>query len=755
MRKNFILPVVLLLLAATSPVFADNHWMRVDNTFASRPMLADHLSAYMVYETDIDMLRKQLFSLSAVREEGGVVELPLPDGTTRYFRVWYSPIMPAGLAARYPGLRTFTGVAMDDPGVTAKLDYTLYGFHAMIFEDKGISFIDPADDNNSGYYVVHYKKDEVAQVSTPANCMARHIEPVINGGGVDMMTYGAAKTSNGYQLRTYRIALSCSHQYAAAVTSLSAPLISQVLSKMTTTMNRVNGVYEREISATMMFVDKEDTLIWNMDTGGPNGPDPFSAIDGNSSACLPANQTACDDRIGEANYDVGHVFTTNAGGYSLIGVLCKAGLKAQSVTGQAHPYGDGFDIDYVVHEMGHEFGAEHTFNNSHDGSCGGFNINAETAYEPGSGSTIMAYAGICSPDNIQPHSDDYFHTVSLMEIQYYLTTGGDVCAIKTPTNNKPVALPTFQATYSIPFLTPFELTAPDAVDSVGSSAVYYCWDQWNLGDVGQRLINTHYAGPIFRSFKPVTSPTRIFPKDTMVLKGVLSDAGNNNWEGESAPDVARFLTFRLAMRNIYQGHGCVLIPDDTIHLDVINTGSGFKVTSQGDSTLTYVGNSLQNITWDVAGTNAAPISAATVEIFMSEDGGYTWPHHIGTFPNTGSASVPLPNPDTTTTRARIKVKGTGNVFFNVNKYNFSVTHSDGTDTSIRIYPVPVKTTLRISSGNKGMLQFRIYNSIGRLAFSGEVNGIYDVPLQYWPRGMYLIRMIDLRGQKTVKKFVVE
>ena len=241
----------------------------------------------------------------------------------------------------------------------------------------------------------------------------------------------------------------------------------------------------------------------------------------------------------------------------------------------------------------------------------------------------------------------------------------------------------------------------------------------------------------------------------MVLAGVLSDVGKENAQGEKVPDVSRFLTFKLAMRNIYNRYGCILIPDDSEHLNVVNTGAGFAVTSQGDSTEIIVGNSLQQVTWNVVTTNTAPINANDVEIFMSADGGYTWPYHIGTFPNNGSAAITFPNPDTTTTKARIKVKGANNVFFNVNKYNFTVTHSDGTDTAIAVYPSPTHNTLRVSSGNRGLLQGVIYNAVGQRAWSGTINGLRDIVVTAWARGVYIIKLRDIAGHKTVTKFVVD
>jgi hypothetical protein len=406
--------------------------------------------------------------------------------------------------------------------------------------------------------------------------------------------------------------------------------------------------------------------------------------------------------------------------------------------------------------MGHEFGANHTFNNGKDGNCNNFNIVPEVAFEPGSGSTIMAYAGICTPDDLQLHSDDYFHAASLYEIQHFISTLGNWCADQVATGNKLVQLPAFSASYTIPYLTPFELSAPTAVDSVGSSSITYCWEQWNLGDGGLRLQETHYSGPLFRSYTPVKSPLRIFPKNSMVLAGILNDAGHEANEGEKIPDVGRYLTFKLTMRNILNGYGCFLFPDDTIHLQVINTGDSFRVTSQDDSTAVYVGGSTHEITWRVAGTTAAPISCANVDIYMSEDGGTTWPHHIGMFPNTGSAIVPLPNPAAYISRqARLKVKGENNVFFNVNKYNFSLTHNDGTDTLINLYPNPVHTTLRVSSGNKGVLNFHIVNSVGKLIYSGSVDGLLDIPVSSWPRDVYIIRFIDIKNTRTIRKFVVD
>ncbi len=694
-------------------------------------------ASYRIYTLDHDLLNTTLTG-----SPSPVITLPMPDGSMLSFKITESHILPTDLAGKYPELKTYNGVAIDQPSITAKIDIGPSGFHAMIYNGPNTCFIDPGTSFTPGSpYVVKYKRDELRKAIANGCQAIKSLQNTTQETG--------HKTINGYQLRTYRIAIACDHQYAQAAVGTATPNKLQTLNKIITTLNRINGVYERELSITMQLVNNNDTLLF-LD----EATDPFGASDSNPYGLMTLNQKYCDSLIGTANYDLGHIFSTGAGGLSQIGCVCNATSKAQSVTGNSQPTGDGFDIDYVAHEIGHEFGADHTFNNNVSGSCYG-NANAETAVEPGSGSTLMAYAGICGGDNVQLHSDDYFTTASLLQINTFISNAGGVCASKTTTNNKPPALAAFDTSYYIPFQTPFELTAPIAVDSAADTLTTYCWEQFNLGDFGKTLKTTEEAGPLFRSYSPTTDRTRIFPRLEMVLAGIHSDAGNNNAEGEKLPTVARFLTFRLTTRSILNGLGCFLFPDDSIHLDVINTGRGFTVTSQNTDGLKYIGTSVQTVTWDVANTTDAPISANEVDIYLSLDGGKTWAYHLGRFPNNGSAIVTLPNPANTSNKARIKVKGTGNVFFNINGYDFSVISNPGIYGDILLFPVPAKNTITIVTGDKGAVASVIYNAAGRVAWRGDINGIYDLDVAMWPRGVYFIKMIDVRNQMTKKKFVLE
>jgi hypothetical protein len=751
---------------------ADNYWQQINEGQAPKNLMVLHPEKYVVYKLDEAAVKLQLWNASTDPVEGVVITIPQPDGTLRDFKAWQTPMMPQDLAAKYPDIKSFTAEAIDDSRVTAKLDFTLYGFHAMVFDGDNTFLVDPYDNYNDGLYVVRYKKHEARAINDRMQCLLHTDNDDLPGGELfnvqkDLPKLGA-KVINGYELRTYRLALSANSPYCKAATGLVTPTIAQCFSKMTTTINRVNGVYERELSATMVFAANEDKLIWPTATGSTNGPDPFVSINSNPGSCISQNQTECDTRIGSGNYDCGHVFTTGAGGLSLLGVVCASGNKAKSVTGSLTPFNDGFDIDYVAHEMGHAFGGDHTFNNNVDGSCAGNAVVAQ-AYEPGSGSTIMAYAGICGPDNVQPNSNPYFHTASLLQIRDYIVNGtGDNCPVKTATGNKLVAYTPFAATHSIPYLTPFELTGPNLTDSMADSTKLYCWEEWDLGDFGQRFSSVTTTGPNFRSFNPAKAQVRVFPKISMVLNGVLSDAGTNNNQGEKAPTVARTLKFRCTLRNIRNNKGCFTFPDDQVTLNAINTGAGFKVTSQSSVGTIYPGGSTQTITWNVVGSNAAPINAANVDIYMSLNG-TAWPYFIGTFPNTGSANVTVPNPATSSTTCRFKVKGSGNVFFNVNSANFTVTNNPSAPVTpasptgaelltaaaqdIKLYPNPASNTLYVATG--APMKAAVYNAIGQQVWEGSTAGETEIPVAHWARGIYIIVLSGDNKERTVKRFVVE
>jgi hypothetical protein len=386
--------------------------------------------------------------------------------------------------------------------------------------------------------------------------------------------------------------------------------------------------------------------------------DPYT--NNNGVTMLGQNQSNIDAVIGSANYDIGHVFSTGGGGVAGLGVVGVGGQKARGVTGSPAPVNDPFVIDYVAHEMGHQFGANHTFNGD-SGSCAGGNRNGSTAYEPGSGSTIMAYAGICGNDNLQANSDAYFHFISFEEIRSYVSAGaGFNSATKINTGN---AVPTVEAgiNYTIPDQTPFFLTAVGS-DANASDVLSYNWEQRDLGPQRDLSLPDNGSGPLFRSYNSTTSPTRYFPQLSSVLN-------NTSSVQEKLPLTNRTMNFRVTVRDNRSGGGGV--NNDNMSITVVNSGTGFALTSQNTAT-NWTGNSVQNLTWDVAGTNTGSINTPFVDILFSSNGGASFDTVIASaVPNDGSQDIIVPNIGTS--QGRIMLRGTGNIFFDINNTNIVVT----------------------------------------------------------------------------------
>jgi Metallo-peptidase family M12 len=597
------------------------------------------------------------------------MELPLPEGGFARFRVVESSIMEPQLAKRYPMLKTYVGQGIDNPTATIRFDITSRGFRAQVIASTHTSYIEPFQREDVAHYVVFNKKDYRKQ-SEPFYCgvTGEEFRSVPN----ILRRNLATNLSSGTNLRTYRLALAATAEYTAALggTKLDG------LSGMITTMNRVNGIYERELSVRMVLVGNNDLLIYT-----DAATDPYSNGDG--GAMLGENQGNVDAVIGNSNYDIGHVFSTGGGGVAGLGVVCSSSQKAAGVTGSTNPTADAYDVDYVAHEMGHQFSGNHTFNGS-GGNCSGGNRNGATAYEPGSGITIQAYAGICGADNTQPNSEDYFHRVSLNEMLGFTTNAasGASCGSSTATGNTPPTVTT-AAAFTIPQLTPFTLKATGS-DANGDTLTYV-WEQFDLGTANTAGSLSDNGGPLFRSFIPTTDPTRTFPSLRYILNNAnvapatlpLPGTSSPNWmTAELLPSTNRVMNFRVTARDNRAGGGGT--NDASTAITVTTTAGPFTVTAP-NTAVTWAAGSSQTITWSVAGTNAAPVNAANVEIALSLDGGYTFPIILAaSTPNDGTQAVTIPIGTPPTTQARIRVAAVGNIFFDISDVNFTIT---GTNTA--------------------------------------------------------------------------
>ncbi|MFY8019766.1 MAG: reprolysin-like metallopeptidase [Bacteroidia bacterium] len=579
-----------------------------------------------------------------------LVEIPMPDHTFQRFAVYHSSVMEPGLAKKFPEIDTWRGQGIDNPRASVHIDITLQGFHAMILSPEGSVFVDPYAKSTTEYYISYFKKDLKAKAKfneievVNAN-KSNPVTPVKNKTNLNKSGASLAQRSNGTQLKTYRLALAATFEY----TTFHGGTVALALSAMTTTVNRVVGVYRTEFGINLTLVSNTNLLIYT------TASDPYTNTNG--STMLSENQTNITNIIGSANYDIGHVFSTGGGGVAFLASVCVTSNKARGVTGSASPVNDAFDIDYVAHEMGHQFGGNHTFNGS-TGSCSGGNRNASTAYEPGSGSTIMAYAGICSPQDLQSNSDPYFHTINFDEIVTNITTGAALCGVVTSSgNNLPVASIGTTA-HTIPFGTPFFLTG-SGTDPDGDS-LSYCWEQMNLGAASAPNTPPN-PGPRFRSYNPSISPTRFIPNYTALLNNVVPI-------GEILSTAAQTLNFRLTVRDGRALCGGVDYDVNSKVITIANTGP-FAVTSA--PSVWAVGSS-QTVTWSLGGSNTAPINVANVKISLSTDGGLTFPYILeNSTPNDGTQLIQLPA-SITTQSARIKIEAIGNIFFAISPNNFAI-----------------------------------------------------------------------------------
>ncbi|MDR3025765.1 reprolysin-like metallopeptidase [Chryseobacterium sp.] len=667
------------------------------------------------------------------KDNAPIIVLPMPDGKKAKFRIWKSSVMAPGLASQFPQIVTFTGQGIDDKYATIKLDFTELGFHAQIKSIvEGDTYIDPYAKLDINNYIIYKKSDLIDKAQRSCG---------VKDEDSSFEKKSAQKTvspSVGTQIRVFRFAVACTGEYAVAATGSATPTVAQTLSAIVTSVNRVNGVYEQEVASRLVLVDNEANVVFTN-----AATDPFNG-NNNANTLINESQTQIDLLIGNTNYDIGHTFSTGGGGLAGLGVICNATNKGRGITGSSNPVGDPYDIDYVAHEVGHQFGGPHTFN-AITSSCNG-NRSAANAVEPGSGITIMAYAGICgSTNNLAPNSIPTFHTKSFQSITAKVQSTS--CQVTLPVNN---FAPTVNAggDFTIPKSTPFRLEG--SASDIDNNPLTYSWEQNDAGPAGDWNAPTGNAA-IFRSYVPVTVPYRYFPKLTDVINGTVS-------KGEVRPSYARTMEFRLTVRD--NNAGCAGVSNDDAIITVDGNSGPFNVTAP-TTAVNWAGNSTQTITWDVANTTAFPVNCATVNIFLSTDGGLTYPTLIlGSTANDGSETVTIPN--VTTTQARIMVAAETNVFYNINPINFTITQTLGVNETASnkdvfvVYPNPSKGLLNIKFTNSNeVYDMTVYDVSGKLVFTQANNklnhdkvGTFD--LSQLVKGDYLIKVKSRNMEKTIK-----
>ncbi len=598
-----------------------------------------------LYNLDIEGLKSALKNtprnLRADEKSDKIISFPSAEGMMENFKVSENSNFDPILAAKYPEIKSYVGQSLENPTTVIYFSVSPLGLSSMeIMADNSAVFIEPYT-KDASTYVVFRKSDKKDNFNKFECATVDDLRTKFENDPT------ARPNADDGLLRTFRLALSCTGEYTVYFGGTKG----QALAAMNNTMTRVNGVFEKDFSVRMVLIANNDAIIYTN-----AATDPYS----NASSMSQWNnqlQSTLTSVIGEANYDIGHLFGASGGGGNAgcIGCVCVNGSKGKGITSPADniPAGDNFDIDYVAHEMGHQFGGNHTFTQSNEGTG--------VQMEPGSGSTIMGYAGITSVD-VQPHSDPIFHAVTIQQITNNVKS--KTCSVNTSTNN---SIPTANAgaDYTIPKSTPYMLTG-SSTDANGD-ALTYIWEQMDNQSTSAAPSATKTTGVNFRSWIPSASPTRYFPRMQSVLAGTTTTAGDEITV-EALSSVARTLNFRYTVRDNRPG-GSGNNSDDAV-ITVNSTAGPFTVTSQSSAT-TYTGGSAQIVTWNVAGTTSNGVNAATVDILWSSDNGNTWSTISAATPNDGTQSVTIPNAATST--GRLMVKGSNHVFFNVNKANITVT----------------------------------------------------------------------------------
>ena len=636
-----------------SALFAQQAWTKIGkleyNSLNKEVYTKKHMpKEYQLVSLDVDFLNNKVLSKSKAKRQ--IIDLPDELGKFQRFLLTETSNFEDGLQQKFPEIKSYTAKGLDDETAIAKISIGVDGFHATVYSAKKPTiYIDPFSKDNKDYIV--YNRKSISKEEQDFACLVEESTKEV------VSNIELNKSVNDGKLRTYRIAIVCSGEYAQfhlnrqniPSNATDATKKAAVLSAMNTSMTRINGVFEKDLGVRMVIVNNNQNVIF-LD------PNTDNITDGNANTMIDEVQSICDAQIGTSNYDIGHIFSIGGDGLAGLGVVCINGQKAKGVTGISSPVNDPYDIDYVVHELGHQFGATHTQNNN----C---NRTLSTAVEPGSGSTIMSYAGICSPNvfgvgSATGNSDDYFHAVSIAQMQTIVNSSGN-CASLSITNN---ATPTANAglNYSIPVSTPFKLTG-SATDADGLTTLTYNWEQIDNEVGSMPPSSTNSVGPMFRSLPAKVSPIRYFPDLSTVVGGSLS----SQWE--VIPSVSRDLNFAFTVRDNHVGGGSTA--RDDVRISVINT-TPFSVTSQ-QSSITWNTGSSQTITWNVGTTFNAPINCKTVNIRLSTDGGVTFPILLKeNTPNDGSETLIIPNHPTST--ARIMVEATDNIFYSVNAVNFTI-----------------------------------------------------------------------------------
>ncbi len=614
---------------------------------------------YKTYQLHIEQFQEALKSapdefINNRKEKDVLIELPMPDGRLESFKFFRSEVMEKPLSEKYPMIKSYKGYSIDRTKI-ARISISPYGFYGSIRTHEGPIYIDPYADNQTDYYISYFTKNHRPDASTNTSCGTKgsSLDPNDVIPGENFVDFRSP--TDVLPLRTYRFALACTGGWGQFQSS-----VESALAKMVTGTNRLNLIFESEMGIRLLLLGNNDLLIHlnpNTDPYPNNQSGTNQEFPNWQQGCLYTNTGVVNGIVGFTNYDIGHIWSncSDTGGVAFLGSACNnnKGGGVTCIGGNSNV--TNVVVNITAHELGHQFSANHSFNH-----CDQDNENIGTGFEPGSGSTIMSYAGLCGPQNVQGFNEDNFNVGSLQEMVQFTRIGSVQCAeeIET-TNNEPTATIPLDDDFYIPIETPFEMTGIGE-DEDENDVLTYSWEQYNFGplsDLGVPIANA----PSFRVFYPSENPTRVFPRIDKIINKTFEKT-------EVLPTYSRNYRFRFVVRDNNEEAGAIAW--DEVEFNAVAEAGPFLVDYPNFGENFEVGQTIE-VVWDVANTDVGPINCEKVDIFLSTDGGFTYPIQLaGNEDNDGSAEVIVPL--ALGNQNRVKVKARDNIFFDISDFNFII-----------------------------------------------------------------------------------
>ncbi|WBV55027.1 M12 family metallo-peptidase [Chryseobacterium daecheongense] len=712
----------VLLICALAAGLTSSYAQRWESVSQKTSQLRKEVEVKYAYKVDLTSLRNLLKDAVETGNNAKpvVINLPTVEGKIEKFAVYSNPVMEKSLADRYQ-LGSYVGVGIDDPSKYVRFSTSPTEMQSMIIKDGVFQFIEPISTDKQTYGVFYKTKRTEGDHGfecTSEEKSFKDIKTLEGNGKKKLSSVGITSRPSSTKYRTYKLALSVTGEYTQHFGGVPG-----AVAQMNTTMTRVNGVFEKDFGVKLIVQDLPTIVYSNPAT------DPYSdAAAGSAGAWNLELQNTLTANVGNANYDIGHLFGADGGGGNAgcVGCICVDPSTAEpegkgsgfTSPSNGNPSGDTFDIDYVAHEMGHQLGGNHTFSKSTEGS--GVNV------EPGGGTTIMSYAGI-TQDNVQMNSDAYFHYASINQILTNLEGKPAACGISQDitTNTPPVISPL--TSYSIPKGTAYYLDA--VATDAQNDPLKYTWEQYDSVDdfasiSGDSGWGYNTQGSLARSFFGTASGRRYFPSLPLVMNGTLTNKAT--WE--TVPYVPRTLHYAVTVRDENTVRPMLSSSETTV---TVGNDGPFKFNGLTASSVLY-NNASNTIQWEVANTNAAPYNVTNVKIDYTTDNGNTWTDLVATTPNTGNYSAQMPS--NLTGAVKFRISAIGNIFYAVSPQvtiGTAPTSTTNAPTGVFVLPSEIlKTTARVSWNSvPGANTYSInYRKVGEVNWANAVSNTNSVSL---------------------------